>query len=812
MNGMDLRGKNNEATALVQQMSLEEKAGLCSGKGFWHLKAVERLGLKSVMVTDGPHGLRKQQRGGDHVGLNKSVAATCFPTAAAMACSWDVELLREVGVALGRECVAEDVTVLLGPGVNIKRHPLCGRNFEYYSEDPFLAGELAAAWINGVQSQGVGTSIKHYAVNNQETARMYVDAIVDERTLREIYLRAFEIAIERASPWTVMCAYNRVNGTYCGENDFLQNRILREEWGFRGLVVSDWGATNQRVAGLRNGLDLEMPGSGGINDRLIVNAIKNGELAESVLDRTAVRITSVLLAGAEIANRTTPANLDSHHTLARRVAAESMVLLKNDSGLLPLSVDDDIAVIGSFAQMPRIQGTGSSQVNPVRVDNAWTALQDTFGRPVPFARGYDQTAEGEDPALIEAAVEVAASAKKVLLFVGLPGIFESEGFDRTTMDMPAQHTKLIDAVCRANPATIVILTNGSAITMDWSTQAGAILATGLSGQAGGSAVVDVLFGRVNPSGRLSETLPWKQADVPSDPWFPGTGRSVEYREGIYVGYRYYNSFDVDVCYPFGHGLSYTRFEYESADAAKTSNAQGAPLEVTVTLTNSGDRAGGEVVQLYLSRSGSAACRPKQELKGFAKVFLHPGEIAATRISLDRRAFSIWDRGQKAWVVEPGRWQIQIGSSSRDIRLRLEVDITGTGELSAEARAAGPEYNVSGARLLVSDETFAAMLGHTVPQPEPVRPFHRNSTLDEIASTWLGARVRQKALDAFSERMGGSGNDATLTKMMDEMARSMPLRAMALFAGGAFAPHQLDALLEALNGKYVKAIYAFFSGK
>jgi beta-glucosidase len=812
MNGTDLRGKHNEATALVQQMSLEEKAGLCSGKGFWHLKAVERLGLKPVMVTDGPHGLRKQVRGGDHVGLNKSVPATCFPTAAAMACSWDVDLLHEVGVALGRECLAEHVTVLLGPGVNIKRHPLCGRNFEYYSEDPHLAGELAAAWINGVQSQGVGTSLKHYAVNNQETARMYVDAIVDERTLREIYLRAFEIAIQKASPWTVMSAYNRVNGFYCAESDFLQNRVLREEWGFRGLVVSDWGATNERVTGLRNGLDLEMPGNGGINDRLIVHAVKNGQLAESILDRAAVRITSVLLAGTDITTRSTPADLDAHHTLARRVAAESIVLLKNETALLPLAVDDDIAVIGSFAQMPRIQGTGSSQVNPVRVDDAWTALQAALGRPIPFARGYDQLAAGEDPDLIEAAVEVAASAKKILLFVGLPGIFESEGFDRTTMDMPAQHTRLIEAVCRVNPATIVILTNGAPVTMAWSKQPGAILATCLSGQAGGAAVVDVLLGRVNPSGRLPETLPWKQANVPSDPWFPGTGRSVEYRDGIYVGYRYYNSFGVDVCYPFGHGLSYTRFEYESADAPKNWIAADKPLHVTVTLTNGGDRAGSEVVQLYLSRPGSEVYRPTQELKGFSKVFLQPGEIAATRISLDRRAFAIWDRAQQRWVVEPGRWQILIGSSSRDIRLRLDLDVHSDDLLSAELRVAGPQHDPENQRLQSTDTTFAAMLGHPVPAPESVRPFHRNSTLDEIASTWLGARVRQKALDVFAQRMGGAGNDATLTKMMDEMARSMPLRAMALFAGGAFAPHHLDALLEALNGKYVKAIYALFTGK
>ncbi len=810
MNSMDLRGKNNEAAALVQQMTLEEKAGLCSGKGFWHLKAVERLGLKSVMVTDGPHGLRKQTKDGDHVGLNKSVAATCFPTAAAMACTWNPTLIHEVGVALGRECVSEDVTVLLGPGVNIKRHPLCGRNFEYYSEDPLLAGELAAAWINGVQSQGVGTSLKHYAVNNQETARMYIDAIVDERTLREIYLRAFEIAVTKASPWTVMCAYNRVNSTYCGENDLLQNRILRDEWGFRGLVVSDWGATNERVKGLRTGLDLEMPGSGGINDKLIVAAVKNGELAESVLDSAATRITSILLAGADVASAPKNADLETHHQLARRVATESMVLLKNTDAVLPLSTLDEIAVIGSFAQVPRIQGTGSSQVNPLKVDDAWTALMETFGRLLPFARGYDQNDDSEGPELIKAAVEVAAGAKKVLLFVGLPGIFESEGFDRSTMDLPPQHRKLIDAVCAANTNTIVILTNGSPVTMDWSSQPKAILETYLLGQAGGSAIVDILLGRVNPSGRLPETFAWKQADVPSDRWFPGSGRQVEYRDGLFVGYRYYDSFDVDVCYPFGHGLSYTRFAYENVDAPASWDASGNPMTVTVTLANSGDCAGSEVIQLYVSRPDSQIYRPRHELRDFAKVFLHPGEITAARITLDRRAFASWDRGVGAWMVEAGTYHVHIGASSRDIRLTATVEITSNDLLSEAAQLPGP-MRIND-HLVVSDATFAGMLGHDLPAPEPSRPFHRNSTLDEIASTWLGARVRQEALQTFSERMGGTGDDATLNKMMDEMARSMPLRAMALFAGGAFGTHQLDALLEALNGKYVKAIYALFSGK
>lgn len=801
--GTGLTGKHNEAIALVGQMTLQEKAGLCSGRGFWHLKAIERLQLPRVMVTDGPHGLRKQSSGGDHVGLNASVPATCFPTAAAMACSWNRSLIEAVGVALGAECVRENVTVLLGPGINIKRHPLCGRNFEYYSEDPLLAGELAAAWINGVQSLGVGTSLKHFAVNNQETGRMYVDAIVDERTLREIYLRAFEIAVTSAQPWTVMCAYNRLNGEYCGEHSWLLNKVLRDEWGFKGLVVSDWGATNRRVEGLASGLDLEMPGSGGANDRLIEEAVREGELQERILDQTAVRITSLILAGRDRGESAPQPDMTGHHQLARRIATESCVLLKNEGNLLPLPADANLAVIGSFAQVPRIQGAGSSQVNPTRVDDAYTALTEQFGRPLPFARGYDQHSTTLDPQLIDAAVDVAKAADSVLLFVGLPAICESEGFDRSEFAMPAQHLALIEAVCNANANTIVILTCGSPVDMTWSERPSAILATYLLGQAGGGAIADIVTGRANPSGKLAETWALQESDIPCNPWFGGNSRQIQYRDGLYVGYRYYNTVNKKVAFPFGHGLSYTSFDYENIDAPTSWSVDDGLLSIRVNVTNTGNRTGSEVVQLYVGKTGAGVYRPAQELRGFSKLHLRAGEIGESRFELDHRAFSYFDCGHQRWCVEAGSYELQIGASSRDIRLRLTIDIQGTNKPSRPATANGPQ--LSGEALEVSDAVFAGMLNRPIPMMESTRPFHRNSTLDEIAQTRLGAWVRNKAIQSFQSRMGGTTNDPTLNKMFDQMAKSMPLRALALFAGGTISNRQIEALIHALNNKWPSAI-------
>ncbi len=798
-----IKSKHNQARALVAQMTLQEKASLCSGKNFWFLEGVERLNLPSVMVTDGPHGLRKQNRQADHVGLNKSVPATCFPTASALASSWDLELLERVGVALGEQCVAEDVAVLLGPGLNIKRHPLCGRNFEYFSEDPLLSGKFAAALVNGVQSQGVGTSIKHFAVNNQEHARMFIDAIVDERTLREIYLRGFEIAVRESQPWTVMCAYNRVNGEYCSEHNWLLNNVLRDDWGFEGLVVTDWGATNDRVKGVDSGLDLEMPGSGGINDTLILEAINNGYLAEAALDRAVERNVALSLLGQDVHDNRLTADHPSHHHLAQQAAEQSAVLLKNDDKLLPLNTAATVAIIGAFAKRPRYQGTGSSQVNPTQLDNAWDAISAILpAEQLHYAPGYDPKTSVDDFRLIDEAVACAREADTVVLFAGLPTIFESEGFDRSHMDLPGQHNKLISAVCAANPNTVVVLSNGSPVRIPWIREPKAILEAYLSGQAGGGAVANLLFGIANPSGKLAETFALAQTDLPADKNFPGKNRQVQYREGPYIGYRYFDSADKPVLFPFGHGLSYTQFSYAEPQPSSAEFAQGETLSISVDITNTGAHAGAEVVQLYVKALRSAVYRPSHELKAFAKIHLAAGATGTVNLRLDDTSFRFFDQGHRDWVVEPGEYELQIGASSRDIRQVLNLQVNSTQQPSKVAKDIGGPLadNVFN----VSDYTFAKMLNKPVPEPESSRPFHDNSSLQEVGETWLGARFKAKVAAGFKANMGGNSNDETLNKMFEEMANNMPMRGLALFSGGRTSMDDIRLMLALLNHRYLQA--------
>lgn len=800
-----LKAKYEQAAALIAQMTLEEKAAFCSGSDFWHLEACERLGLPSVMLTDGPHGLRKQAGSTDHVGLNASIPATCFPTASALASSWDTGLIKEVGVALGEQCVAEDVAVLLGPGMNIKRHPLCGRNFEYFSEDPLLSGELAAAMILGIQSQGVGTSIKHYAVNNQEQWRMVVDAIVDERTMREIYLRGFEIAIKKAQPWTVMCAYNRVNGSYCCEHEWLLNRLLRDEWGFEGLVVTDWGAMNDRVLAISAGLDLEMPASGGINDARIIAAVRAGELPESVLDLSVSRIVSLSLLGAELPERDKQIDQDSHHELACRAAAECAVLLKNEQ-LLPLQPTAKIAVIGAFAREPRYQGAGSSQVNPTRLDCALDAIGEIVGDPamLAYAPGYEPKHSEIDTDAIEAAVTIAASAEVAVVFAGLPGIYESEGFDRQHMRLPEQHNRLIEAVCDANPNTVVVLSNGAPVEMCWIARPKAVLECYLAGQAGGAAVADLLFGRLNPCGKLAETFPLQQTDVLSDQWFPGTGRQVQYREGLYVGYRYFDAVEAAVLFPFGHGLSYTRFDYANLAASQETFEQGGRLTVTLDVTNSGDRAGSEVVQLYVSDLESSVHRPPQELRAFTKLALGPGETRSVALELDDSAFAVFEAASHAWVVEAGEFEIRVGASSRDIRLTRRLSVNSPRQI-ADATTPRSCREVFDENKSIPDPIFASMLGKPIPPPEHSRPYHVNSSLHEIAETWPGGLVRSKVIAQFKQQMGAGAADETVEKMFEAMADNMPLRAVALFSGGRVDFRSLEVLVALLNRQFLRAL-------
>ena len=796
---------HERAAAIVAKMTLAEKADWCSGASVWRLPTIPRLGLPSIMLTDGPHGLRKAADR-THSGLAVNLPATCFPTASALASSWDVDLLRDIGVALGAESAAADVAVLLGPGMNIKRHPLCGRNFEYFSEDPLLSGHLAAAMIDGIQSQGVGACVKHFAANDQEHRRMVVDVVADERTLREIHLRGFEIAVRRSQPWTVMCAYNRINGVYCSENDWLLNGVLRRDWGFRGAVMTDWGAANDRVRGIEAGDDLEMPASGGVNDRRVVTAVRRGELAESVLDRSVARVVELVLKSLERPTPTSPPATADHDALAHRAAAEGAVLLKNDGNTLPLPRDARIAVIGAFAKEPRYQGTGSSRVTPTRLDCAFDAMRNVIGddaaHPLLYAAGYDPERSEPDPRLIDQARAVAAEADTAVVFAGLPSVYESEGFDRAHMRLPKQHDRLIEAVCAANPNTVVVLANGAPVEMPWVDSPKAILEAYLGGQAGGPAVADILFGRRAPCGKLAETFPLHQADVASDPWFPGANRQVQYREGLYVGYRYFDSFRRPVLFPFGHGLSYTRFNYE--DLRVTGN-EGQPYRVALTLTNAGEIDGAEIVQVYVHPVDAAGpYRPEQELRAFSKVALEAGEKQALVIELDREAFAFYNVEAGDWATAPGEYEIRVGASSRDIRLRqpLVVDIPNGGHASFESNVEGRPVYEDG-RLKVDDEIFAAMLGKPVPPPEGVRPFHLNSTLSELETTWLGRLVAKRFKARFAERMGGK--DAATQKMIERMADDTPLRSVALFSGGRISFAVAEAFVAVLNGRYLKVL-------
>ncbi|WP_456787816.1 aryl-beta-d-glycosidase [Cellulomonas sp. P5_C5] len=658
---------------VLAQLTLEEKASLTSGSDFWHTEGVERVGVPAVMVTDGPHGLRKQAEDADHLGLGDSVPATCFPTAAALGSSWDVELVTRVGEALGRETRANDVAVLLGPGVNIKRTPLCGRNFEYVSEDPVVAGALGTAIVRGIQSQGVGTSLKHFAANNQESDRMRVSAEIDERTLREIYLPAFERVVKDAQPWTVMCAYNKVNGTYASENHWLLTEILRDEWAFEGLVVSDWGAVHDRVPALAAGLDLQMPAAGPRPDEEVVAAVREGSLDEAVLDVAARRVLHLVARSLPGIEADDTFDVDAHHELAREAAAAGSVLLKNDGGLLPLASVEGVAVIGEFARTPRYQGAGSSQVNPTRLDAPLDALR-TAG-DLAFAAGFTIAGgpAGDDATLLAEAVEVARAAQTVVAFLGLPGPDESEGYDRPRLGLPDNQVATLRAIAEVNPRVVVVLANGSAVSVtDWRDLAPAILETWLGGQAGGSAVADLLLGVRSPSGRLTETIPHRIEDTPAFGNFPGEAGVVRYGEGVLVGYRWYDTRAMDVAYPFGHGLSYTTFAYDGI----TASLDGTDVSVQVTVTNTGSVAGSEVVQVYVRDPEASVLRPTRELKAFAKVTLEPGESREVTFGLTGRDLSYWHPGLHRWVVEGGEFVIEVGASSRDLRGSVSLDVEG----------------------------------------------------------------------------------------------------------------------------------------
>nr|WP_330388003.1 glycoside hydrolase family 3 C-terminal domain-containing protein [Anaerobium acetethylicum] len=665
---------------IVSQMTLEEKAGMCSGLDFWHTKPVERLGVPAVMVSDGPHGLRKQSDEADHLGINDSITAVCFPAACATACTFDRELMHEMGVTLGKECQAENVSVLLGPAVNIKRSPLCGRNFEYLSEDPFLAGELSASYINGVQSQNVGTSIKHFAANNQEHERMAGSSEMDERTLREIYLPSFETAVKKAQPWTVMCSYNRINGIFASENKKLLNDILKEEWGFEGFVMSDWGAVSDRVAGVIAGLELEMPGSNGVNDKEIVKAVQTGIMEEGVLDKAVERILNIVFRFVE--NRKMEVfDREADHKKAVEIAKQCIVLLKND-GILPLKEqEENVAFIGGFAAKPRYQGGGSSHINSYKVPST-VEMAAKYGT-IKYAEGFSAVEDKVDEALLAEAVETAKHATKVVVFAGLPDLFESEGYDRTHMNLPECQNRLIEEILKVQKNVIVVLHNGSPVALPWADRVTAIVEAYLGGEGIAEAIADTLYGKANPSGKLAESFPLRIEDTPSYLNFPGTGKKVFYREGVFVGYRYYDTKKMDVLFPFGYGLSYTSFELSNFAVSKKNIRESETLTVSADVTNTGAMAGKEVVQLYVRDNTGAAVRPEKELKGFEAVSLQPGETKTVSMELDKRAFAWYNEEINDWYAATGDYTILVGNSSRNILFEETIRFESETELPFE---------------------------------------------------------------------------------------------------------------------------------
>lgn len=745
------------------EFTLEEKAALTSGAGFWSTKAIGDI--PSVRVSDGPHGLRKQadvpahgDAGGEPAaGLSPSKPATCFPPAAGLAQSWDPGLIERVGVALGEECRAEGVNILLGPGINIKRSPLGGRNFEYYSEDPLLTGVLATAWVTGLQSQGVGASLKHFAANNAEHDRMRSSSDVDPRTLREIYLRAFQRVIRDARPWTVMCSYNRINGVLASQNRFLLTDILRDEWSFDGLVVSDWGAVADRAAAVAAGLDLTMPFPGPASDAELADAVRRGDLDESVLDAAAARLAALAEKAAE---STAGYDADAHHSLAREAAARSVVLLQNDRALLPLSPVSSLAVVGVFAEEPRYQGGGSSHVTPTRLTSPLDAIRAAAAGTVTYARGFTVDGSGatgpaDNGALVAEAVEAARNAEAAVLFLGLAARQESEGFDRTTIELPAEQVELAKAVVAANPRTVAVLAHGGVVRLAPLAEAvPAILDGGLLGQAGGEAIADVLFGAVNPSGHLAETVPARIQDTPAYLNFPGEHSHVRYGEGIFVGYRWYDAREIEVTYPFGHGLSYTTFGYQGLRLAAGHDG----IEARVTVTNTGGRAGREIVQVYTGLPVSAVTRPPRWLAGFTVVDLEPGESREVIVKVRRDDLAYWDRRVDRFVVEGGRYEVAVGASSRDPRLAGYVDVAGDG-LSIP---------------LTLESTLAEVVAHPV----------------------AGPLVAEKFASVFPSP-GDDGEELGVS--LFDLISSAPVGRMVSFSGGSVTREMLQRLLDAANG-------------
>ena len=775
-------------TDIITKLNLEQKCALLSGDTVFTTRGYKNAGVPSITLSDGPNGVRKQAGAADHLGLNPSVPATCFPTAATVACSWDPALGEEIGRAMGEEAAAQEVAVLLGPGLNTKRSPLCGRNFEYFSEDPYLSGKMAAAYVRGIQSEGISACPKHFAVNSQELRRMASDSVVDERTLRELYLTGFEIVVKEAHPKALMSSYNLINGIYANENAHLLQDILREEWGFDGAVVTDWGGSNDHALGVKNGSTLEMPAPGGDAVRELLAAVRSGKITEADVDaRLDELLTLVLDTHAAVERHSRSFDADAHHALARRAAGESVVLLKNDDALLPLAEGTRVAVIGDFAETPRYQGAGSSAVNSIKVDTFLDCLNDSGLHSVGFAPGFDR--QGKPDAAKQAeAVALAAEADAVLLCLGLDEIKESEGLDRADMKLADNQIELLQAVREANPNTVVIVNAGASLETPWLAHCKALVYGALGGQAGAGAMVDVLTGKINPGGKLAETWANAYADTPARDHFAGPGRTVQYREGLYVGYRYYQTAGVPVAFPFGHGLSYTQFAYSDLHA----DAHSA----TLTVTNTGDRAGAEIVQLYVAKPNAEIFRPAQELKAFAKVQLAAGESKTVTLTLDDKAFRYWNTRTDSWEVEGGTYELRVGASSADIRLTAAVEVIGTDALNPYAGKALPHYQ-SGKVQTVPDAEWETLLGRPIPDDRV--KIDRNMTLGELNHGrsplgWLVWAVMTALLNASYKK--GKPDLNVLFQY------NMPLRALAKMTNGAISMGMVDGIVMEVQGFWV----------
>ncbi len=799
-----------KAKELVSKMTLEEKVSLCSGLDDWHTKPLERLKLDSILMCDGPHGLRKQIGKSDGFGLGESVPAVCFPTASALACSFNRELAYEIGEAIGEECAAEGVSIVLGPGANQKRSPLCGRNFEYFSEDPLLSGEMAAAMIRGVQSTGTAASLKHFAVNNQEKRRMTISAVVDERALRETYLRSFEIAVKKGRPATVMCAYNRLNGEYCSENKKLLTDILRDEWGFDGIVLSDWNAVHDRALGILAGLDLQMPGNGGYNDAKILEAVKSNALSEEDLDKVLCRVVSFILTCVQNKKESFEADKTKHHQLAVKAAEQCAVLLKNDGHLLPGSVNQRAAVIGAFAKKPRYQGAGSSKINPFLIDTPWDALV-SLGLKAEYAPGYRLQGEdikGSDESLIRQACETAKEKDIVYIFAGLPEGYESEGFDRKGLELPPEHNRLIEAVSACCANVVVVLIGGAPMALPWIDKVKAVLAAYLGGEGGGQAVANLLLGFQSPCGKLAETWPLRLEDVPCHAYFPGGRQTSEYRESLYVGYRYYEKAQKPVLFPFGHGLSYADFDYTDIRLDRDTCRYGEPVTLTFKLKNRGKTAAYETALVFSAHQSETVFMPVKELREFVRVYLEPGETKEVSITLDTSSFGYYNTSVNGWYAESGVYRILVGPSSASCPLEACIKMTSPAMPQPDLRHAAPSYyTLPKATFTVSDAEFEALYASKLPvhDKKPARPFTVNDTLDDVKHTLVG-----KIIISAAKRIAKKTTKADKAQEGMILATMLEMAFFAMPVSGQMSESTMLGILDLLNGRYLRGFRKLLS--